>query len=77
MDVLHGLLDDVHLGELLVDRGSGHHATQRLKALVDRLDPVALPRVALHGAQVLGRGDGVAVHRVDGHGPGQSTMFKN
>jgi hypothetical protein len=67
VDVLHGLLDNVHLGELPVRGGGGDHAPQRLKALVDGEDAVALARVSLHGLEVLGRSNGVAVHRVEGH----------
>ncbi len=69
MDVLHGLLDNVHLGELPVRGGGGNRAPQRLKALVDGEDAVALARVSLHGLEVLGRSNGVAVHRVEGHQP--------
>jgi hypothetical protein len=67
VDVLHGLLDNVHLGELPVRGGGGNRAPQRLKALVDGEDAVALARVSLHRLEVLGRGNGVAVHRVEGH----------
>ncbi len=67
MDVLHGLLDNVHLGELTVRGGGGNRTSQRLKALVDGEDAVALARVSLHGLEILGRGNGVAVHGVKGH----------
>ncbi len=67
MDVLHGLLDNVDLGELPVRGGGGNRAPQRLKALVDGEDAVALARVSLHRLEVLGRGNGVAVHGVEGH----------
>jgi hypothetical protein len=67
LDVLHGMLDDVHLGELPVRQGGRNRASQGIKALVDGEDTVALARVSLHSLEVLGRSNGVAVHRMQRH----------
>ena len=67
MNVLHGVVDNVELGQLLVDGGTGHMLFQDLEGLVDGLDPVSLPGVPLDGLEVLLGLDGVAVHRVVGN----------
>ncbi len=69
MDVIHGVLDDVHLGQLLESGGGWYPAAERLKALVDSENSVPLTRVPLHGLEVLWRGDDIAVDRVDGNQP--------
>ena len=67
MNVLHGVVDNVELGQLLVDGGAGHMLLQGLEGLVDGLDPVPLPGVPLDGLEVLLGLDCVAVHRVVGN----------
>jgi hypothetical protein len=69
VNVLQRMVDDVHLGHLLVDGGGGHAPAQVLKAGVDDLDSVPLTRVPFDGLQVLLGSDGVAMHRMNGNEP--------
>ena len=67
LDVVDGMAEDGHLGDLLDGSCRGDGPLELLESVVDGLDPVALPGVATGDLDVLGRGDGVAVHRVDSH----------
>ena len=67
LDVLDCVAEDGDLGQLLDGAGAGDVAFEDVEPVVDGLDPVALPGVAPGHLDVLGRGDGVAVDRVDGH----------
>ena len=67
VNVLHGVVDDVDLGHLLVHGRTGHVLAQGLKGPVHGLDPVALPGVPLDGLEVLLGLDGVAMNWVEGH----------
>ena len=67
VNVLQGVVDDVHLGHLLVDCRRGHTPPQVLKAGVDRLHPVPLPGVPLDCLEILLGCDGIPMHRVNGN----------
>ena len=67
LDVLHGLVQDPHLGNLLDGRGGGHVLPKRLKAVVDRLDPPPLPLISLDSFQVLRWFNFVSMNWVEGH----------
>ena len=47
LDILHGLVENVHFGHFLDHGSSGHMSPQGLEASVDRLDSVPLSLVPL------------------------------
>ena len=67
LDILHGLVENVHFGHFLDHGSSGHMSPQGLEASVDRLDSVPLSLVPLDSLDVLLGLDGVAVYGMDGH----------
>ena len=67
LDVLYGVLEDVHLAHLLCLRGRGHVQPEMLVALVDGLHPRPLPRVPPRHSRWEGRGDGVAQGGMEDH----------
>ena len=60
LDVLYGVLEDVHLAHLLCLRGRGHVQPEMLVALVDSLHPGPLPRVPPGHSRWEGWGDRVS-----------------
>ena len=67
LDVLYGVLEDVHLAHLLCLRGRGHVQPEMLVALVDGLHPRPLPRVPPRHSGWEGWGDGVAQGGMEYH----------
>ena len=67
LDVLYGVLEDVHLAHLLRLRGRGHVQPEMLVALVDGLHPRPLPRVPPRHSRREGWGDGVTQGRMEDH----------
>ena len=67
LDVVHGLVEDVHFRHFL-DHGSGGYVSpENLKASVNSLHSVPLSLVPLDGLEVLGRLDSVSVYGMYGH----------
>ena len=67
LDVLNGVLEDVHLAHLLCLRGRGHMQPEMLVALVDSLHPRPLPCVPPRHSRWEGWGDCVAQGRMEDH----------
>ena len=67
LDVLYGVLEDVHLAHLLCLRGGRHVQPEVLVALVDGLHPRPLPRVPPRHSGWEGWGDGVAQGGMEYH----------
>ena len=67
LDVLDGVLEDIHLAHLLRLRGGRHVQPEVLIALVDRLHPRPLPCVPPRHGRWQGWGDGVAQGGMEDH----------
>ena len=67
LDVVHGLVQNVHFRHFLDQGGGGNVSSEDLEPSVDRLHSVSLSLIPLDGLQVLRRFDSVAVDGMDGH----------
>ena len=67
LDVVHGLVQNVHFRHFLDQGGGGNVSSEDLKASVDSLHSVSLSLIPLDGLQVLRRLDSVAVDGMYGH----------
>ena len=67
LDVVHGLVENVHFRHFLHHGGGGNVSSEDLKSSVDSLHSVSLSLVPLDRLQVLRRLDGVAVDRMYSH----------
>ena len=67
LDVVHGLVEDVHFRHFLHHGCGGNVSSEDLEASVDSLHSVSLPLIPLDCLQVLWRLDSVAVYGMYGH----------
>ena len=67
LDVVHGLVEDVHFRHFLHHGCGGDVSSEDLKPSVDSLHSVSLSLIPLDCLQVLGRLDGVPVDGMYGH----------
>ena len=67
VDVVHGVVDDVHLAQLLPSVSVWEMLSEDVKAAVDALYAVSLARVPFYCLDVLLGFDFIAVNRVHNH----------
>ena len=67
LDVVHGLVENVHFRHFLHHGGGGNVSSEDLKASVDSLHSVSLSLIPLGSLEVLRRLDSVAVDGMYGH----------
>jgi len=66
-DIVHGMAEDVDLGELLVGGGRGDVLAEDLKSAVDCLHSLPLSGISLGGLEIFCWLDGVAMDGMKSH----------